>query len=459
MPKPNVLWIFVDQLRFQSLSCTDDPNVHTPNIDRLAAEGVSFTHAVSTCTVCTPARAAVMTGQYPSKTGILYLGDLLLPSQPTVSHAFRAAGYRTSYVGKWHLASAQNPYGHNEGSEYWVHPLLRGGFEDWFAFELSNHFWKTRYCTDGCMWPPHELKGYQTDALTDLSLDYLQKTAVPSGKPWFHVLSLEAPHHGSDQNDVASCNVGGIVHTRHPAPPEYEARFKPEDIALCGNVPENYVAAARSQQAQYCAMIENLDDNIGRILDWLDQSGQSQNTLVAFFSDHGEMGGCHGRFQKCSPYAESLRIPFILRLPGRLPADKKISHPANLVDLFPTSAALCNVPVPAEVQGVNLSSVTGNGVAPLRKASLSQWFGNPRYGNLGTLGIQWRGILTEQFTYAVYENGDGQLFDDRADPLQLRNLYNDPSFKEEQRRLYKLLCEELDTAAEPIPEFVKRATV
>ncbi len=456
--RPNLLWIFVDQLRFQSLSCNGDPNVRTPNLDRLAAEGVNFTHAISTCPVCTPARGAVMTGCYPNRTGILYLGDLLPPSQPTVSHAFRTAGYRTSYVGKWHLASAQNPYGHNEGAEYWVHPLLRGGFEDWFGFELSNHFWKTRYSTGEKMWPPHELNGYQTDALTDLSLDYLKKQAVSGDAPWFHVLSLETPHHGSDQNNVARCQVGSIAHARHPAPAEYEARFCCESMILRPNVPASHQEAARSQQAQYCAMIENLDDNVGRILDWLEDSGESDRTLVAFFSDHGEMGGSHGRFQKCSPYAESLRVPMILRCPNRLLAGKTVSAPANLVDIFPTSADLCGLPIPDGVQGLSLAPVaTGRGDPP-REASLAQWFGNPRYSNEGGLGTQWRGILTSRFTYAVYDNGSGQLFDDREDPYQLDNLYSNRSCSQERAELHRLLCAEIGKSAEPIPDFIRAAT-
>lgn len=455
--KPNVLWIFVDQLRFQSLSCNGDPNVQTPNLDRLAAGGVSFTHAASTCPVCTPARGAVMTGCYPNRTGILYLGDLLPPSQTTVSHAFRSAGYRTSYVGKWHLASAQNPLGHNEGAEYWVHPLLRGGFEDWFGFELSNHFWKTRYCTGEKMWPPLELRGYQTDALTDLSLDYLKNQAVPGGKPWFHVLSLEAPHHGSDQNNVASCTAGGIEFTRHPAPPEYEAQYRPGAMVLRPNVPASHAEAARSQQAQYCAMIKNLDDNVGRILNWLEESGESDRTLVAFFSDHGEMGGSHGRFQKCSPYAESLRVPLIFRLPGKLPTGRTLSTPANLVDIFPTTADLCGLPIPTGVQGLSLAPVAnGRGTSP-REASLAQWFGNPRYGNGGGLDIPWRGILTPRFTYAVYGNGEGQMFDDREDPWQLDNLYANPSHAQERARLHHLLCGEIEKSGEPVPVFVRAA--
>jgi len=460
MPTVNLLWIFVDQLRYHSLSCHGDPNVRTPNLDRLAAEGTDFTNAISTCPVCTPARGAVMTGQYCNATGVLYLGDLLPPSQRTVAHAYRDAGYRTSYVGKWHLASVQNPYGHNEGAEYWVHPLLRGGFEDWFGFELSNHFWKTRYSTGDSMWPPKQLKGYQTDALTDLSLDYLAHTTAKLDRPWFHVLSYEAPHHGSDWKDVASVTVGEHTHMRHPAPPEYEARFDADQLVLRGNVPPEFEAVARSQQAQYYAMIANLDDNVGRVLDWLDSTGLAENTLVAFFSDHGEMGGSHGQFQKCSPYGESLRVPLMMRLPGVVPEGQHIPHPANLVDIFPTCASLCDISVPTSVQGLNLSPVvTGRSQHQLRDAALSQWFGNPRYDPEGRPGRQWRAVHTARQTYAVFEDGQGMLFDNEADPYQMKNHYDDPTYRHERRRLHCLLCRGLLRVEESIPGFVSRAAV
>jgi arylsulfatase A-like enzyme len=454
---PNLLWIFVDQLRFQSLSAHGDQNIETPHIDRLIREGADFTHAVSTCPVCTPARGSVMTGQYGNRNGIRYLGDLLPPSTRTVAHAFRDAGYRTSYVGKWHLTSAQNPFGHNEGAEYWVHPLMRGGFEDWFGFELSNHFWKTRYCTDDSMWPPKELKGYQTDALTDLSLDYLKQRSKQPDQPWFHVLSLETPHHGSDMSDTAEVIVGEHRHTRHPAPPEYEARFKPEQLELRGNVPPDYEAVARSQQAEYYAMIKNLDDNVGRILDWLDQAKLSENTLIAFFSDHGEMGGSHGRFQKCSPYAESLRVPLVYRLPGKVAASVEVSQPTNLVDIFPTCAGLCGVPIPESVQGQDFSKLT-TGVSDfsLRNATLSQWFGNPRYHPEGDPGPQWRAIHTSQYTYSIHEEGYGMLFDDENDPLQLENLFDKPSHSSLRKKLHSQLIEELSHAGEAPPEFVEQ---
>jgi len=459
MAPPNVLWIFVDQLRYHALSCHGEVNVRTPNIDRLAAEGVTFDNAVSSCPVCTPARAAVLTGQYCSTTGVLYLGDLLVPQRRTVAHAFGEAGYRTSYVGKWHLASAQNPEGHNEGAEYWVHPLLRGGFQDWFGFELSNHYWRTRYSTGESMWPPHELPGYQTDGLTDLSLAYLRDVASKGDAPWFHVLSLETPHHGSDADGVARVQVGERFHTRHPAPAEYEARFDPGAIVLRPNVPEEYHEVAASQQAQYCAMIANLDDNVGRLFDWLESTGAHENTLVAFFSDHGELGGSHRRFQKCSAYAESLLVPLIMRLPGAIPAGRRVARPANLVDLFPTCASLCGVSTGSDVQGCDLTpGIVGDDDAIRREGSLSQWFGNPRYHPEGLPGEQWRAIHTDRYTYAVYEYGRVELFDNRDDPYQMENRGADASYAEVRGRLHGLLCTEIVGAGEPVPAFVNAAS-
>jgi arylsulfatase A-like enzyme len=455
--RPNVLWLFCDQLRHHSLSCNGDPNIRTPNLDRLAHEGANFTHALTSCPICTPARGGVMTGRYGHVTGVRVLGDLLAPCQRTVAHAFRDVGYRTSYVGKWHLASGQNVVGHNEGTDSWVHPALRGGFEDWFAFELSNNFWRTHYCTGEKMWPPLLLEGYQTDRLTDLSLEYLDRAVREPDRPWFHVLSVEAPHHGKDDRGAALVKVGDRSHTRHPAPPEYEAMFRPEDLQLRGNVPEQCEAAARSQQAQYYAQIANLDDNVGRVLDWLHESGQAANTLVCFLSDHGEMGGSHNAFQKGNTYDESIRVPVMMRLPGVIREDTVVDSPFSLVDLYPTCAALAGVPIDAGVQGVDFCDcLVGDSAAPPRTAALIQWFGNFRYG--GKPGLLYRAVRTRDHTYRVGTcDYHMQLFDNQQDPLQLTNLFHDVEAADVRHVLHRLLVREIVRSGEAVPEYVRTA--
>ena len=145
--KPNVLWLFADQLRYHALSCSGDLNVRTPNIDRLATEGVRCTGAYSDYPVCVPFRAGLMTGQHATTCGAPLHGDILHYDRRTIAHAFRETGYRTSYVGKWHLAGEHGINRVSEagwaGEDYRVHPDLRGGFEDWFGFNLSNNFYPT----------------------------------------------------------------------------------------------------------------------------------------------------------------------------------------------------------------------------------------------------------------------------------------------------------------------------
>ena len=136
---PNLLWIITDHLRYQALSGNGNLNVDTPNIDRLAQEGVACDYAISQYPVCTPFRAGLVTGQYNHINGVRVHGDLLPPDRRTIAHAFRDAGYRTSWVGKWHLAGVNGVAGWSAGEDYWVHPFLRGGFEDWFGFDVSNN--------------------------------------------------------------------------------------------------------------------------------------------------------------------------------------------------------------------------------------------------------------------------------------------------------------------------------
>ena len=311
-PRPNLLWIFCDQLRAQALSCNGDPNISTPHIDRLAREsgGVNFSLACSQYPICSPFRAGLITGTYAHINGLRVHGDLLPPDRRTIAHAFINSGYRTSWYGKWHMASVQGVLGWKAGADYWVHPLLRGGFQDWCGFDCSNHYYNTRYSRGTQIDPPIKLEGYQTDALTTLSLEYLNTTARDLNRagtppqPWFHVLSVEAPHPGTDLDGSFG----------NPAPPQYTARFDPAKLILRGNVPPAEQPAARQRLAGYYAQIANLDDNVGRILKWLDDSGQADNTLVCFFSDHGEMGGSHGLYEKNDVFEESIRIPVLMRL-------------------------------------------------------------------------------------------------------------------------------------------------
>jgi len=447
--QPNVLWIFADQLRHQALACNGDPNSRTPNLDRIAAEGTVCETAVSQYPVCMPFRAGLMTGQYAHVHGLRVHGDLLAPGCRTVAHAYRAAGYRTSYVGKLHLASTNSHW--FSGDEYWVHPRMRAGFEDFSGFDISNHYYNTHYCT-GEVCRGIALEGHQTDGLTDLSLAYLAEHALPSGRPWFHVIAYEAPHPG-----------GGNGQNRFdpfPSPPEYEAQFDPDRLALRPNVPEPRDEKVRRCAAGYYAMLAQLDHNVGRILDLLAGAGQLDNTLVVVLSDHGEMLGSQGRFHKETAYDEAVRIPLIFRLPGAVPAGRRFDEGVvSGVDIFPTCAGLCGVRPFPDVQGLDLSAAVCGRPGPRRSEALIQWLGATRYG---WGDYPYRAIRTATHTYCVSaadvnERHGGHyrlLFDNVADPYQQSNLFGLPAARALQRELHATLCRTVLASAEPLPDFV-----
>jgi len=453
--RPNVLWIMADQLRPQALGCHGDANARTPRLDRLAAEGVACEMAFTTCPVCMPARAALVTGQYGHRNGLRVHGDFLPPDRRTVAHAFREAGYRTSYVGKLHLASTNSNW--TTGEEFWVHPDLRAGFEDFFGFDLSNHYYNTHYCTGGTC-RGLKIEGHQTDGLTDLTLRYLADTAFPSGRPWFHVASYEAPHPGGGHS-----RIGTNRFMPFPAPPEFEALFDPDTIQLRPNVPEAQHDAVRKRAAGYYAMIAHLDHHIGRILDFLDQHGQRENTLVAFLADHGEMLGSHGRFNKEVPYDEAIRIPLLLRLPGTLAAESRYDGIVSILDIYPTCAALCGVDPAGEVQGVDHSAALLGRAEPPRTEALIQWLGETRYG---WGDYPYRALRTRRHTYSVSasevnERNGGHfrlLFDNARDEYQLNNLFGTSPARELQRELHARLCGAIRESGEEPPEFVAERT-
>ncbi|MCA9839109.1 MAG: sulfatase [Trueperaceae bacterium] len=445
----NVLWIMADQLRYHALSSSGDPNISTPNIDRLAAEGLRCTAAFSQYPVCGPFRASLMTGLHATSSGTLRHGDFLDPGLRTVADSFKDAGYQTSYVGKWHLAPETGAHMVSPegwiGQSFWVHPKFRGGFEDWFGFNVSNNYFET-YIATGEKISPQRLEGYQTDALTDISLEYLAKK--PEGQPWFHVISYESPHPG----------FGGNPRSRlYPVPEPYESQFDPVDIILRDNVPEEHQQDAKVQMAGYYRLITNLDANVGRVLDWLDYSGQADKTLVVFFSDHGEMGGSQGLKNKQVPYEESLHIPLIWRLPGKVPGGIDYDNLICGLDIYPTSAGFCNIPIAEKIQGLDYSDVLAAArTTALREDVLVQWE-SPRFA----FGDHpYRAIRTSTHTYAVGRDANFcLLFDHEQDPWEKVNKFWESDSQELRKVLHHKLEKLIQHSGEEPPDYLSKYAV
>ena len=336
--RPNVIWIFGDQHRGQSLGYMGDPNVSTPHLNRLADEGIAFTRAVAGYPLCSPFRGALISGQYPHRVTPGHQTQLD-PSLPTVATAFNDAGYHTAWYGKWHVDGAQEREGRT--AMHVIPPERRGQFKKWIGYENNSpQFDCWVHGGEGDDAFHYRLPGYETDALTDLFVEHLRERAEAE-EPFFAGLSVIPPH------------------DPYHAPPEFMERHIPARVQLRPNVPDipRIVERARNDLAGYHAMIENLDWNVGRIRAALEELGLYENTHVLFFSDHGDMHGSHGQFRKTSPWEESLRIPFIIGGgPHRYHHDSGFHEvPINHVDIAPTSLGLCGLEAPAWMQGTDYS--------------------------------------------------------------------------------------------------------
>lgn len=428
----NIIWIFGDQHRAQALSCNGDPNLNTPEIDRLAADGLNFDRAVSGYPLCCPYRGALLSSRYPHHAvpGHQYQ---LPPELPTVAHAFKDYGYETAYFGKWHVDGFQESTG--RAAMHTVPRERRGGFDTWLGYENNNSQWDCwvhGHARGGAEVAHYRLPGYETDALTDLLLAFISSKADEqqqgSMTPFFAALSVQPPH------------------DPYVAPAEFMRRHNPNTLQMRPNVPHipRVQEQARRELAGAYAMIENLDWNVGRIRQALAEAGLDHDTTLIFFSDHGDMHGSQGQFRKTSPWEESMRVPFIISGPptryghggGRTPL------PINHVDIAPTSLGLCGLDAPDWMVGHDYSHL-------YRLDRPRQTLPDSAFlqlviptGHSHSVDRPWRGVVTaDNWKYIVLENQPWLLFNLNEDPYEQANLAHNTRFKVERKRLHDRLAQ------------------
>ena len=453
--RPNVIVILSDQLRRDALGVYGDRNVRTPHIDRLAARGTRFTAACSTFPLCVPFRFSLMTGQYAHSRFVPAIEWRMSPAERTLADEFNDAGYETVYLGKWHLYGDPWHVRDAAGGPEYDHGLKinlirvprdhQGRFAKWYGFEMRNDPMDTYYFEDDDP-TPRPLRPYQTDGLFDVAMDHL--AARDAGRPVFMILSIEPPH------------------PPYVAPPDYERRWAGRELHL----PDNFMApidagplsdepiheglfaathgreAILAQRRTYYAMIENLDDNVGRLTGFLEARGLAENTLVVLAADHGSNQGSHGLVEKQFPFEESVGIPLIVSHPGRdWPADRAVDEPTHTEDLFPTLLGLAGISPKAPTPGVDLAPLVRGETEDLgREGVLLEFVDETRRGAAFHERL-WRGFRTRRFKYTVLGGPSGgrpwQFFDLQADPYELTNRVDDPACADEVRRHHKLLAE------------------
>lgn len=443
---PNIVFVFADQLRSFELGCYGGRHIQTPNIDRLANEGVRLTHAISTYPICSPFRAMLLTGLYPMHNGMICNDHYLKPNVTSFAEACKASGYHTGYIGKWHID------GHSRTN--YIPPERWLGFEHWQVLECTHDYFKSKYF-EGDSNTPKYWDGYDAEAQTRSAQQYIVEH--------------------SKQGPFALFLSWGPPHDPYIAPKAYMDRLKPADIEFRPNVkertladalrthprftlPESYKAIREKHQtwadddqnlrkamAGYLAATMALDDYIGDMVKTLDEAGILDNTIFVFTSDHGDCLGSHRFYGKDTPFEESVSIPFIVRYPTKIEPKSVSDAMFSPVDIMPTVLGLAGVACP-KVDGLNMSgALMGQANGP-RDAVLMM--GMTHFCNASVIsGMDtWRGLRTHQYTYARYENGTTWLlYDNVKDPYQMKNLAEAPEYadlrKTLNQRLYQLLKE------------------
>lgn len=430
MTRPNVILVISDQLRRQALGCYGDPNISTPNIDALAESGTRFDAASSTYPVCVPYRFSLMTGEYAHTRFIPSIEWRMSPAERTLADEFNEAGYDTAMFGKWHLYGNFGHYpGHNvvKASRTPVPRPFQGRFGTFAGFDICNDPWDTWYSVNDDP-KMHRIEGYQTDGLFDLAIDYATSSRE---KPFAAVVSVEPPH---------------PIFT---APPEYVERWQDRDVVVRPNVDlektYNHRGTGEGQGLvddlrTYYAMIENLDDNIGRLVAALREAGTLDNTIIALTADHGELLGSHGLLAKQRPWEESLGVPLIVSNVG---GGRVVTEPTCTEDLFPTLLGLAGLAPRDPKPGVDLTPLARGEVDALdREGVLLEFVAEMRPG-LPFHDETWRGIRTRSAKYTVLGDAHGgrpwQFFDLEKDPYELENVVDDPAYADQVAHHHELL--------------------
>lgn len=423
MKKPNIVWFVVDQMRGQAMGFTGDPNVFTPNLDNMAVAGTSFPGAVSGYPLCCPFRGSMMTGKYAHNHSVKLHEDRLDPSFNTITDVLNENDYETIYLGKWHLAGFKERDGRSALRT--VPREDRGRFATWLGYDNNNSQWDCYlHGHDGDEEVQHyRLPGYETDCLTDMALERIT-ARNDSDRPFFMVVSVQPPH------------TPGLAPERH-------RRYQAQHLTLRPNVPEPSEARARTALSGYYAQIENIDANVGRLVDGLRSADLLHDTHIVIFCDHGDQMGSQGRFGKCVPYEESIRVPFLIGGGKPMSYDGRRSGQApclvNHVDIAPTTLGLCSIDVPDWMEGFDYSH-RRTGVNALERAAKE-----PDSAYLQLIGDRessyaWRCVVTRDgWKYACVKDGEWLLFNLNDDPYEQNNLAFNTTFRQKRDELSSLL--------------------
>ena len=441
--RPNIIFFFSDQQRWDTVGCYGQKLDITPNLDKMANEGVRFEYAFTCQPVCGPARSCLQTGKYATETGCYTNGIALPQDQKTIAHWFSEYGYEVGYIGKWHLASTNGEF------DYTTSPVpmeRRGGWKDyWLASDVLEF---TSHGYDGHMFDGDmnkvEFKGYRVDCMTDFALEYLEnrlKNGDEAEKPFALFLSYIEPHHQNDRN-------------RYEGPEGSKEKFKdyevPEDLkGTQGDWRENY--------PDYLGCCNSLDYNLGRIREQLERLNLSENTVIFYTSDHGSHFCTRNSEYKRTCHENAIRIPMIAYGPG-FQGGRVVQELVSLIDVPPTLLACAGIKTPDYMKGRPLQQLV--------EGEIEDW---PEEVFLQISESQvGRAIRTKEWKYSVnaidkhpWKDMDSDvyieeyLYDLENDPHEKYNLVADPLYVDVRAELAQMLKKRMLQAGEREPRILR----
>jgi arylsulfatase A-like enzyme len=448
--RPNILYIMSDDHAAHAISAYGSRVNQTPNLDRLATGGVRFDNCFAVNSICTPSRATILTGKYSHLNGVPVF-NRFDGSQPTVAKYLQKAGYYTGMIGKWHLGSDPT------------------GFDSWNILPGQGRYFDPMFIDSEGI---RTIKGYATDVITDLAIDFLKNR--PKDKPFFLMCHHKAPHRPWEPDekhrlmfvnkaipepatlrDDYSTRTDAIREclqkvftdlTRRdlkltpPADlkgPELNQWFavKPTEVEIEVNGKKQTLTGEalnvwkyQRYLQDYLACIQSVDDNVGRLLDWLDQNGLSQNTVVIYTSDQGFFLGDHGLYDKRFMYEPSIKMPFLVRWPGVISPGTTQKALAINPDFAPTFMDIAGLPVPADMQGRSLVPIfKSQSPADWRASFYYRYYHDP--GDHNTRAHYGVRTVTHKLI-CFWKKDQWELYDLVKDPDEMHNIYSDPAQKD-----------------------------
>ena len=475
--RPNILWYCTDQQRFDTIAALGNPHIRTPNLDRFVAEGTAFTHAYCQSPICTPSRASFLTGMYPSRVHNPRNGNGWVHREVAanlVTRQLAEAGYDGGLVGKLHLAGAFNGREPrvNDGYRYFKYshaprndwPLDQHDYAAWVQaqgvdpYSVLLHNFDRRHLTGALMEPTPEQDNtppevHQTTWGTDASVEFINQPR-PADQPWFLSVNVYDPH--------PPFNPPWEYYRRYDPAALPGPYFQTSDLEHQGRLtasgidfqsesqpPEDF--EGNKVQAAYYAMIEQIDEQFGRLMDALEASGQAERTIVIFTSDHGESAGDYGLTQKGCRFFDGLsRVPLIWRLPGQIQAGLRSDALVELTDIAPTLLEYAGLPVPEAMQGRTLRPILAGEAAPdthrdFVRCEYLDAVEKPDH----TFATMYR---DRRWKLNVYHgHGIGELFDMEADPHEHNSLWDSPDHQDIKLDLMQRSFDATVLAADPGP--------